>query len=391
MEFIIVHYAEIALKGQNRNYFEKKLARNIKEVLPIGTELKRIFGRFIIRMPEGYNKDAASALAKVYGINNFAFAAECGKSFEELRDKALNILNGSAGTFKVIASGHGFPLSSSAIERQLGAAIVDKHKLKAKMKLPDITVFVETFNGAAYLYLQKFHGPAGLPVGSSGRVVTLLSGGIDSPVAALLAAKRGCRPLFVHFHALRSNEEAKNSKIAAIIKQLLPYVLRTKVYYVPYTLFQLATTHIPSEYELIIFRRFMNRIADAIAQREKAKAIVTGESIAQVASQTLDNIMATEVTALPIIRPLITFDKEEIIAAAKGLGTYELSIQDYKDCCSIISRHPKTKPKLEKIKQLESSVNMEKIIQDTLDAGKIVAYKYGKGMVEAKEVPIPLF
>jgi len=388
---IIVHYSEIALKGQNRNYFEKKLSRNIKEVLPIGTELIRMFGRFIIRLPEGCSKETiVSSLAKVSGISNFSFAVECGRTFEELKKKATEVLDGMNGTFKVIASGHGFPLSSSEIERQLGAAIVDKYKLKAKMKLPDITVFVETFDGAAYLYLQKFQGSGGLPVGSSGRVVVLLSGGIDSPVAALLAAKRGCRPLFVHFHALRSNEDAEASKIGDIIKKLLPYVLRTKVYYVPYSIFQLATAHIPGEFELIVFRRFMNRVAEVVAQREKAKGIVTGESIAQVASQTLDNIMATEeVTQLPVIRPLITCDKEEIITMAKKLETYELSIQDYKDCCSIISRHPKTRPKLEKIKELESTVDLNKLVQDTLAASKVVAYKYGRGEIESKEVAAP--
>lgn len=389
---VIVHYSEIALKGQNRKYFEKKLARNIKDILPVGTEIRRVFGRFVIHLPAGYKKDdITSALTKICGISNFSFAVECGKTFDELRNKALEILDGSTGTFKVIASGHGFPLSSSEIERQLGAAIVDKYKLKAKMKLPDITVFVETFDGAAYLYLQKFQGSGGLPVGSSGRVVALLSGGIDSPVAAIQVMKRGCRPLLMHFHALRSNEEAAASKIGDIIKILLPYCLRTKVYYVPYSIFQLATAHIPPEYELIIFRRFMNRIAEAIARREKAKGIVTGESIAQVASQTLDNIIATEeVTQLPVIQPLITFDKEEIIKLAKQIGTYELSIQDYKDCCSIISRHPKTKPKLDKIKQLESSISMEKTLHDTLNASKIVAYKYGKGKIEAQEVLIPL-
>jgi len=385
---IIVHYSEIALKGQNRNYFEKKLARNIKEVMPIGTELIRMFGRFIIRLPEGCSKEVVvSSLAKVYGISNFSFAVGCGRTFEELKRKATEVLSGVNGTFKVIASGHGFPLSSSEIEKRLGAAIVDSYKLKASMKSPDIRVYVEICDSAAYLYFEKIPGLGGLAVGSSGRVVALLSGGIDSPVAALLAAKRGCRPLFVHFHALRSNEDAEASKIGDIIKKLLPYVLRTKVYYVPYSFFQLATTHIPGEFELIVFRRFMNRMAEVVAQREQAKGIVTGESIAQVASQTLDNIMATEeVTQLPVIRPLITCDKEEIITTAKKLGTYELSIQDYKDCCSIISRHPKTRPKLDKIKKLESTFDMDKIIHDTINASKIVAYKYGKGKIEAKEI-----
>lgn len=388
---IIVHYSEIALKGQNRRYFEKKLVKNIKDALLEGAKIERLLGRIVIRFAEALDKDRiVTALGRTSGITNFAFAVECGKTFDGLRNKAIEALNGVQGTFKVVASGHGFPLSRTEIERQLGAAIVEKYGLKAKMVSPDTTVHVEICDSVAYLYLEKFPGLGGLPVGSSGRVCVLLSGGIDSPAAAVLVAKRGCRPLFVHFHAFRSNEGADGSKIGEIIKTLLPYCLRTKVYYVPYSIFQLATTHIPAEYELIIFRRFMNRIADAIAQRERAKAIVTGESIAQVASQTLDNIMATEeVTQLPIIRPLITFDKEEIIAMAKRLGTYDLSIQDYKDCCSIISRHPKTRPKLGKIQELESTVDMNRLIQKTIDASKIVAYKYGKGAVESKEVEIP--
>lgn len=389
---VLVHYSEIALKGQNRNYFEKKLARNIKEVLPPGAAIKRLFGKFLIKLSENYDKASmVSALTRVYGISNFAFAAGCGSTFDELKSKAINALNEIEihGTFKVIASGRGFPLGPSEIERQLGAVIVEKCGLNARMVSPDTTVHVEICDSVAYLYLEKFPGLGGLPVGSSGRVVALLSGGIDSPVAAVLTAKRGCRPLFVHFHALRSNEEAEKSKIDEIVRKLLPYVLRTKIYFIPYSLFQLTTTHIPAEYELIIFRRFMNRVAAAIATAEKAKAIVTGESIAQVASQTLDNLIATEeVTQLPVIRPLVTFDKEEIIAAAKKLGTYELSIMDYKDCCSIISRHPKTRPKLEKIKDLEATVDMSKLTADTLNAAKVVAYKYGKGNVEKKEVDV---
>lgn len=390
---VIVHYSEIALKGQNRNYFEKKLSRNIKEVLPAGAAIKRLFGRFVVRLPPGYDKgEISSALSRVCGISNFSFAAMCGRTFEELKNMAIQAITGMSGTFKVIASGRSFELGPSEIERQLGAAIVEKCGLKAKMVSPDITVFAETFDSVAYIYLEKIPGPGGLPVGSSGRVIELLSGGIDSPVAAALVAKRGCRPLFVHFHALRSNEEAAKSKIVELIKKLLPYCQRTKVYYVPYSIFQISTTHIPGEYELIIFRRFMNRVAEVIAQHERAKAIVTGESIGQVASQTLDNIMATEeVTKLPVIRPLITFDKEEIISEAKKIGTYEISIADYKDCCSIITRHPKTRPSIDKIKSFESTIDMAKIVQESLNASTVIAYKYGKGNIESKEVPMPRY
>jgi len=387
---IIVHYAEIALKGQNRNYFEKKLAKNIKDVMPVGTKIKRHFGRFVVSGTP--DKDYAGALARIPGISNFAFAVKCGNDFDSLKAKTIELLDGKLQDkrFKVVASGNGFPLSSSDIERQLGAAIVEKYKIRASMTMPDVTVHVEAFDSTAYIYLEKFQGMDGLPVGSSGRAVVLLSGGIDSPVAAVLAAKRGCRPIFIHFHALRSNEDAENSKIAKIVEMLLPYVLRTKVYYVPYSLFQLGTSHIPPEYELVVFRRFMNRAAEEIAMKEKAKAIVTGESIGQVASQTLDNLISSEdATKLPVIRPLITFDKNEIINLAKKLGTYDLSILDYKDCCSIITKHPKTRPKLEKIKAFEETFDVNKLVQDTINASKVVAYKYGKGRIEAKEIPVP--
>ncbi len=389
---IIVHYGEIALKGQNRRYFEKKLARNLRDALPAGADVSRVHSRILISL-EDYNKeDVISALAKTAGVSNFCFATECGSDFASLKSKTIELLDGKVEgkTFKVAAAGDGFPLSSSEIEKELGAAVVERYKIRASMKTPDVTVHVETFDSAAYMYTEKFAGLGGLPVGSSGRVISLLSGGIDSPVSSWLVMKRGCRPLFAHFHALRNNEEAENSKIADLVKAVLPYCLRTRVYYIPYSIFQIAASGIPPEYEVIVFRRFMNRVAGEIAKRERAKGIVTGESIAQVASQTLDNMIASEDAAeLPVIWPLAAMDKEEIISLAKKLGTYDISIRDYKDCCSIISRHPKTRPKLEKIKELESAIDMTKLVHDTLDAAKVVAYKYGKGKIEAKEVPIP--
>ncbi len=388
---IIVHYGEISLKGQNRRYFEKKLARNIKEALPAGADVRRLRSRMIVSAGGHDAEGIVSALSKIPGISNFCFASRCG-DFESLKSKAIGLLDGNieGKTFKVVAAGDGFPMGSSEIEKELGAAIVEKYGIRARMKSPDVTVYVETFDSEAYVYTEKIPGPGGLPVGSSGRVISLLSGGIDSPVSSWLVMKRGCRPFFAHFHALRSNEEAESSKISGLIKALLPYCLRTKVYYIPYSFFQIATSHIPPEYEVIVFRRFMNRVAEEIAKRERAKGIVTGESIAQVASQTLDNMIASEdATHLPVIRPLAAMDKEEIILIAKKLGTYDISIRDYKDCCSIVSRHPKTRPKLEKVKELESTIDVGRLIEDTLAASKVVSYKYGKGSIEAKEVPAP--
>lgn len=373
---VIVHHSEITLKGQNRRFFEKKLAENIKDALPEAT-VRRTSNRLIIET--GAN-DAESRLKKVFGISNFVFAEECGTDFKEITKTAVKMLDGKLkGTFKVEAtrSDKSYPMNSMEIEKKLGEAIVDAYNAKVAMKKPDITVHVELLADKAYVYAEKLPGLNGLPVGSGGRVVSLLSGGIDSPVSSWLMMKRGFRVIFVHFHALRSNEEAENSKIKDLVNALMPYALRAKVYYVPYDLFQLSVK-VPEDYELVIFRRFMNRVAERIAQQEKAKALVTGESLAQVASQTIDSIAVTEeAVSMPIIRPLATFNKEEIITLAKKLGTYEISIKDYKDCCSIVARHPKTKPKLAKAKLFEKNIDMDKLVAETIAQSKCVMYRFG--------------
>ncbi|MGQ9691011.1 MAG: tRNA uracil 4-sulfurtransferase ThiI, partial [Thermoproteota archaeon] len=260
-----------------------------------------------------------------------------------------------------------FPVTSLELSRMLGEILVKKIGIKVSLKNPSKKIYAEILNREAYVFTERFRGPGGLPVGSSGTVLSLLSGGIDSPVASYLIIKRGCKVLYLHFHPFQDNTEAENSKVLEIVRKLVPYSGETAVIFVPSYEFQMATVNIPAKYDLVLFRRFMLKVAEKVAEAEKAKGIVTGESLAQVASQTLENIMAiSSGLKMPIFRPLIAYDKEEIVNLAKEIGTYELSIKPYKDCCSIIARHPETKVRLEVVEELESRMNMESVVESTL-------------------------
>ena len=368
-DVIGVNYSEIALKGQNRPYFEKSLRQNVRRMLK-GEEcvVEGVCDRILVRLlPGADEKSIGGKLKCVFGISHFYPAFSCGKSIEEIGAKAREIFAGIGKdrTFKVKSSraDKTFPVDSQELNRRLGE-IFYNDGYRVDVKKPDVTLHVDILKDFALVYTEKTPCHGGMPVGTSGRVIVLFSGGIDSPVAASYAMKRGCRPVYVHFHAMRSNADAAKSKIAKLVKSLCRYSGRAKLYLVPYDTFQVNCT---SDYELVLFRRFINRVAEKIADVEGAKALVTGESIAQVASQTLDNMAAIEEPVkIPVIRPLAGMNKDEIIAKAEEIGTFELSIEDYKDCCSIVSRHPRTKANMEKIKTDEEKMGIEKMVQETL-------------------------
>ncbi|MBI4018638.1 MAG: tRNA 4-thiouridine(8) synthase ThiI [Candidatus Aenigmarchaeota archaeon] len=368
-DMIGVHYSEIALKGQNRGYFEKSLRQNVRRMLK-GEEcsIESVHDRILIRLLPGANeKSIGEKLQCVFGISHFYPAFSCGKSIEEIGLKAREIFQQvpKDKTFKVKSSraDKKFPIDSQELNRRLGE-IFYNDGYTVDVKKPDVTLHVDIIKDFALVYTEKTACYGGMPVGTSGKVVVLFSGGIDSPVASWYAMKRGCRPVYVHFHAMRSNADAAKSKIGRLVQSLCRYSGRAKLYLVPYDTFQVSCA---SDYELVVFRRFINRVAEKIAALEGAKVLVTGESIAQVASQTLDNMAAIEeAVKIPIIRPLAGMNKDEIIAKAEEIGTYELSLGDYKDCCSIVSRHPRTKANLEKIKADEEKMNIEKLAEETL-------------------------
>ncbi|MFQ5951725.1 MAG: tRNA uracil 4-sulfurtransferase ThiI, partial [Candidatus Geothermarchaeales archaeon] len=269
-----------------------------------------------------------------------------------------------------------FPLTSMEVNREIGRVLVERLGMRASMKAPELNVFIEITSEGAFVFFGKERGPGGLPVGISGRVLCLFSGGIDSPVAAWLMMKRGCGVDFVHFHALRTEREARQSKIPELLGHLTRYSFSSRLYLAPFLPFHLATLETSSKHELMLFRRFMLKVAERIAGREGLRGLVTGDSLGQVASQTLENMAVVEdAVSVPVFRPLLAYDKEETVGLARQIGTYEHSIRPYKDCCSILARHPETRARLRFVRQAERRLDREHILRDTMDGIQVLTLK----------------
>jgi thiamine biosynthesis protein ThiI len=269
-----------------------------------------------------------------------------------------------------------FPLTSHELERIVGQQVVAATGAPVNLNAPDILLSFRVYQDCIYQVGPKVQGVGGLPVGVTGKVLALISGGIDSPVAAWLVMKRGCFVDFVHFHAFPSNDEAVAEKVPKLVERLvIPQGVTCRLFLVPYHTFQLAllTSKVPPKLELVLFRRFMVKVANRIAKDYGLQAIVTGDNLNQVASQTLENLSVLDnASDLPIFRPLLTYDKKEIIALARQIGTYELSIQPYKDCCSLIARHPETRAKLREVLEAESVLPIEQLISRSLSEMSII-------------------
>ena len=267
-----------------------------------------------------------------------------------------------------------FPLTSQEISEKVGGWIVEKLKKKVDLKNQEATCFIEVVEDYALLYLEKIKGPGGLPTSVSGKVICLLSGGIDSPVAAYEIMKRGVKVIYLHFHSFPYTDYASIEKVREIVGLLNQYQGKSKLYLVPFSKIQeQILTKTPAQFRVVLYRRMMMRIAQKIVRKEKALAIVTGESVGQVASQTLENIKAIgAVTDLPVLRPVIGQDKEEIIQKAKEIGTFKISILPHQDCCTrFVPKHPVTKAKLDEIKKVEENLNIEELVNLAIDQAKV--------------------
>lgn len=364
---VIIHHSEIALKGKNRPFFEKCLIENIKSFL-IKNKIKFDYikkddARIICSL-----NDKNIELNKVFGIKDFCFAEESGNDIKEIIKKASEILK-KIDIKKTIAvktrrSDKKLAYTSMEISRKIGEIAYEKG-FKIDLTNPDETLNIEITNEKAYFYTKKIKGYGGLPVGSSGKVLCLLSGGIDSCAASWLMMKRGCKVDYLHFHALKNNDEVKKTKIKKIFEILNDYGDNSKLFLIPYYNYQLAVMDkINDKNDVVIFRNFMLKIGEKLALKNGYKALITGDSLGQVASQTLDNLKAISYNVnIPILRPLIGYDKQEIIDLAKKIGTYEESIKEYKDCCSIISRKPSTSVKIEQLEKEISKINMDKLVE----------------------------
>ncbi|MDO5023115.1 MAG: tRNA uracil 4-sulfurtransferase ThiI [Eubacteriales bacterium] len=372
-KLLLVKYSEIFLKGLNRPWFLNLLLTRIREAVK-GLEAKAWLSDSRVYV-SGYTDEAAviEKLVKVFGVHSVCPAIEMEKDdFSLLEKEAVSLMKDIKGTFKVNArrSDKNYPLESPAINARIGAAILKQcPDLSVDVKNPDHILNVE-IRKKAYMYVKVIPAVGGMPVGSNGKACLLLSGGIDSPVAGYMLARRGVSLCAVHYYSFPYTGERSKEKVLTLAKQLRNYCGAFKLYIVPFTNIQMEIhQHCPDEYTTLIMRRFMMRIADRIAEKDGATALITGESIGQVASQTMEALACTDAVAQrPVFRPLIGFDKEHIIKIAKEIDTYETSCLPYEDCCTVFTpRHPVTKPKLEKAELAEKGLDVETLIQEAVN------------------------
>lgn len=380
-DIILLKYGEISLKGLNRPMFEKQLLANVAKALaPMGKFSIRKSQSTVYVEPLGDDIDMQAAterLSKVFGIVNICPAAKCQKTIEDIERTTLECLSQidlNGKTFKVEAKREDkqFPMNSPQLCRHMGAVILKNTEgLSVDVHNPDILVQIE-IRKEAFIFTQKVSGAGGMPVGTAGRAALLLSGGIDSPVAGWMISKRGVVLDAVHFHSHPYTSDRAKEKVIELAKIMTQYTGPIRLHIVPFTDIQLdIIDKCPKNYLTIIMRRLMMRIAEKIARESGAMALITGESIGQVASQTMESLVVTDnAVDMPVFRPCIGMDKEEIVTISKKIDTYETSILPYEDCCTIfVPKHPKTKPSISEIQEAEKLLTdpegmMEKAIQD---------------------------
>jgi len=372
-DFFIARYAEIGVKGGNRSYFEKLLLRNVRTALR-GQECDDVslsFSKVLVKLRRGAGvAEAGRRLGRVFGVENFSPTYSCRTEYPQMEKAVLEAAkrSGGAKTFRITTnrSWKGFPATSQELNVKLGSS-VSGLGLKAKMTGADVNIEVDVMKERTLVFTERFPGPGGLPAGSGGRVVCLLSGGIDSPVASWMMMRRGCHPIFAHFYNENLGSPTKVRELAGTLCRSQP---PAKLWLIPFAECQKAIIgRAPSEYRMLLYRRMMFRIAEAIARQEKAKALVTGDSLGQVSSQTLENMTAVEAAvAMSVFRPLVGMDKMEITRMAESIGTYATSIRQYQDCCSFMTpRHPATKSDPFQLERAESGLPLQRLADDAMD------------------------
>lgn len=380
-QLLLVRYGEIGLKGRNRHIFEDMLVRNMRAALEGAVEatVKRDYGRIFVELhrPDEEN-DAIARLQRVFGIVAINPAVRVPLDLDAIQDAAARLVqqDGETGarTFRVTARrpNKQFPYTSQQLNERVGAYLL-RHvpNLSVRLSDPELTVTVEVRERAAYVYVEQVDGPGGLPVGASSRALLMLSGGIDSPVAGWMAMKRGVELHAIHFHSPPFTSERSKEKVidlCAALAEWSPGPIALHV--VHFTEIQKELKrHCPDELGMTIMRRFMVRIAEKLAAREGAVALVTGESVGQVASQTLESLAAINaVTTTPILRPLVGFDKHEIVERAERIGTYSISIRPYEDCCTIfVPQHPATRPSIASAEAAERPLDVDGLVSRALE------------------------
>lgn len=377
-ELLLVRYGEIFLKGQNRPTFMRALVKRVKRaVQELGATVYLNDSRIFVTDYDD-QEEAIRRVTKVFGVHSVCPAVEMPKEdFEAVAAQAVAMMADLRGTFKVSArrSDKRYPMDSPTINGEIGYRVLTANpNLTVDVKHPEHVLNVE-IRDHAYLYVKVIPAVGGMPVGTNGRATLLLSGGIDSPVAGWMIAKRGVHISAVHFHSYPYTSDRAKEKVLDLARILSESCCGIRVHIVPFTKIQMEIHEkCPEEYTTLIMRRFMMRIAERVARIEGAEALITGESIGQVASQTMTALGTTDmVVDMPVFRPVIGFDKAEIVAIAEKIGTMETSSLPYEDCCTVFTpRHPATHPKMDKIMEGEGKLDVEGLIQEAMDGIEIV-------------------
>lgn len=372
---ILIRYGELSTKGRNKNDFINRLRDNVRysfhDIMPLKIRAER--DRMFIEIENEEKMNVLmERLPEVFGIQSFSPVASCEKDMEQMKELAIQIMElykEQDITFKVEVrrTDKHFPLESHAIQREIGGTVLRNYQnLSVNVKKPDVELRIEVRMDAVYMMAQVIPGAGGMPIGSNGKSLLMLSGGIDSPVAGYLMMKRGVRLEAIHFYSPPYTSQHSLQKVKDLANELTKFGAKIRLHIIPFTELQvLIKESVPENMTMTTTRRMMLRIADKVREEIGALAIVTGESLGQVASQTLESLTAiNDVTSTPILRPLIASDKLDIIEIAQRIGTYETSIQPYEDCCTIFTpASPKTKPKLEKVMHYESFTEFDEYIE----------------------------
>jgi tRNA uracil 4-sulfurtransferase len=372
MDSVLIRYHEIALKKGNRQYFTELLKRNLlAAVKDLGAkEIRSLPARLLLTFKNDIDPSiAAQRIGTVFGVANFSIVERTARDIDALRSRILESINGTHFSTFRIETQRGdktFPLTSPEINRQLGAAVKEKSGARVDLMNAEFTVTVEILPRDAFFGFNKIPGAGGLPVGASGRLISLISGGIDSPVAAYRMMQRGCRVIFVHFHGAPYQDDTSQQKVRQLVKILTRHQFLSRLYLVPFGEIQRQiVAAVARPLRVILYRRMMLRIAEAIARKEKAKALLTGESLGQVASQTLDNMVVVQQAArLPVLRPLVGMDKQEIIDQARRIGSFDISSIPDQDCCQLfVPKHPATKARFADVEQDETRFEVNELVR----------------------------
>lgn len=384
----VVHYGELSLKGKNRPLFVRQLTRNVEQALrglaeEGECEVRILAGRILVLVPETVaHAEVAERLSRVFGVSNFASCRHAPHDMEAIKAVVSQALHGRQFNSFRIAARRAFkelPFGSREMNYTIGEHVMATHDTTVSLNHPELTVHVELIPRQTLIYLDKQPGAGGLPNGVSGRLTVLLSGGLDSPVAAHRMMKRGCRVDFVHFHSYPFLDRTSQEKAQRLARLLTSYQYHSTLFLVPFGEIQQHIIGVaPPSDRVVLYRRCMVRIAETMARQRDAQALVTGESLGQVASQTLYNLQVIEAAAtLPVLRPLIGMDKTEIIAEAKAIGTYETSILPDQDCCTLfVPRHPSTRARLDRIEASEQKLDIPALIQMAMEAVQTVDLRF---------------